>query len=236
MKELSIRRSDPAKMINEVAYNLDKVSKLYGYKLPGPQEAKSLVEFVVKNFAFLSPNDIQKAFEMVALNKLNVEIEAYGRILVVPIITKVLRAFQIHKNKLNQVDEDRGLKGEERIQANKEARLFLLNQMKEVDLKVRLSHYNLIDQYIERFPTELKVETYQEEIQKEKSRLKALKPVTRAESISIRNLLTDNQMIDSTAKINAQIRLANEYIFGSEIDFEEIERRINNDIQLDRID
>lgn len=236
MKELTIRRTDPRRVINEVAYSLAKVSKLYGYKLPGPREAEALTKLVINNFAFLAPSEIEKAFEMVATNKLNINIEAYGRILVVPIITKVLTAYRVHKNKLNQVDEDRGLKGDELRLANINARLLFLDQLKDDSNQIRLSHYNLIDQYIERFPSELKIDTYNEEIKKEIIRLKSLKPNSRSESLAIRSILNDNSMIDSTAKINAKVRLAKEYVFGSVIDYNDVRDKIINELPLHRIE
>jgi len=209
--------------IEKVSFYLHRITKLYGYKMPDPAVALELVKVIINDLGFIQPKELELAFKMVALEKLpNINIESYGKTLTVPMIAKVVKAYRKQVN-LNTKHKKKQLSKAEKEVLNKKA---LLTWLSELETKpLNFLHYNLIDKYIYKFPDELKIRVYQEELENEKKHLENKKATSRQEAISIRIALGGNQLVVA-AKTNARARLAREYVAEEIINYPEAERRI----------
>ena len=220
-KQLKNYNSD-AERIAEVTKQLQRVSNLYGFKIPvDPGIALELVKFVCEDFKFITADQIGNAFKAASMGKLNVDITSYGQTLTITMIAKVLREYR--KAVRASTKKKKAPSKKDAIKLNIQARLSLLQDLETPGAVIRFNHFDLINSYIEKIPAEVFEEAVKQEMETHRIKLEGSNPVTKAEKYNVNQEL--NQL-KSIATVKAKVRLATEYAANNIINTPEVESRI----------
>ena len=217
----------------KVLDSLDAISEGYGFKkieyIKGqeiPMSSKMILDYFCRNFGTL---DIIKAFEYATISGLN--LESYGKILTITMLGCVLSNYRDFKRKesVRLGNNIKMLPEPNKEVKNINARLLTLYDFLNDDLKVLPIHYRLIDEYLFKFPNQIKVNTYRECLESEKNRIDLMIPTNQQERQMKRDQSSDSA-IKKEAKIKAQIKIATDWLEmnGTEIDYQEARNNIIN--------
>jgi len=229
--QIQISVLDPLTVIEDVLKQLKTVSIMYGYKMPEEVNrdskepiATNLAKFVINNFGSLEINEIESAFEMASTGKLNVNIESYGKILIIPILSNVLQAYRTKRN-IKRSQKPKETHPDER-ELNRLNCLAVLQWLVELEVKEKLhvKHYETVNRFIYKFTDEEKRKVWAEELKKEEIRISNLASSGKYNRIEIMEF--KNNKVKESGN-NTQIRLVTEYVRSNDIDYKLIESKIN---------
>lgn len=231
---------NPLSVVKDVLKQLKTVSIMYGYKMPeeitiGEKNkepiATNLAEFVVNNFGSLEIREIEKAFTMASTGKLNVNIDSYGKILIIPILSKVLQAYRAKRNiKRSQQPKETILSQQEKNRLNCNAVLSWLSELETIE-NLTVQHYNVVDNFIHKFGDDLKKRVYLEELEKENFSIEHKKNDVRLGLLKLSDMPSSGK---GSAIINSKIRLVTEFLKLKEIkiDYTTIETKIKEHYKI----
>lgn len=230
-KKKGLKTRQDKTRISDVSKLLSALSELYGFKIPtDPQLSLVLTKFVCKSFG-LTCKQIAEAFEMAATEKIDAgSVIPYGKIITIPVLAKVLKTYSKYINQQKPEKVVKQISSDEVEKLNIQARLLLLENLKDETYNFHSRHYYLIDVFIEKFDDQHKIDVYQDELTKAEDILKSKAGVTM--SLSDARMAFADDTVPKMAKNMAKIRLVREYIFGSDIDFDLVKRNIENGIRV----